>query len=52
VIAEKTLKKRLHLSDINNPELEKIIGEKPANKLREELELISEVYPNLIEKNI
>jgi len=32
-------------SDVNSPELEKIIGQKPAEKLREELELIDEVYP-------
>jgi peptide chain release factor 3 len=33
------------ISDVLNPELEKIIGEKPATELRENLELISEVYP-------
>src|SRR5690606_14452113 len=33
-------------SDINSPELEKLIGEKPSQRLREELELIDEVYPS------
>ncbi|MGQ1784658.1 MULTISPECIES: peptide chain release factor 3 [unclassified Saccharicrinis] len=31
--------------DINNPELENIIGDQPAEVLREELELIEGVYP-------
>ena len=31
--------------DINNPELEQLIGEKPAIELREHLELIEGVYP-------
>ena len=33
------------INDLQNPELEKIIGQKPAQELRENLELISEVYP-------
>ena len=33
------------ISDVQSPELEKIIGQKPANELRENLELIREVYP-------
>ena len=33
------------ISDIQSPELDKIIGQKPANELRENLELITEVYP-------
>lgn len=43
--SKKNIEDTLEFSDINNPELEKIIGEKPAEKLREELELLSEVYP-------
>ena len=31
--------------DVNNPELEKYIGEEAAETLREELELVYEVYP-------
>ncbi|HRG19105.1 MAG TPA: peptide chain release factor 3 [Flavobacterium lutivivi] len=44
--SKKNIEDTLEFSDINNPELEKIIGEKPAEKLREELELLSEVYPD------
>ena len=43
--SRKNIEETIAFSDINNKELEKIIGEKPAQKLREELELISEVYP-------
>ena len=43
--SRKNIEETIAFSDINNPELEKIIGEKPANKLREELELVEEVYP-------
>ncbi len=43
--SKKNIEDTLEFSDINNPELEKINGEKPAEKLREELELLSEVYP-------
>lgn len=43
--SRKNIEETVSFSDINNPELEKIIGEKPATKLREELELIKEVYP-------
>ena len=35
----------LEISDVQSSELEKIIGQKPANDLRENLELIDEVYP-------
>ena len=43
--SRKNIEETIAFDDINNPELEKIIGEKPANRLREELELIEEVYP-------
>jgi peptide chain release factor 3 len=43
--SRKNIEETIAFNDINNPELEKIIGEKPANKLCEELELIEEVYP-------
>ena len=36
----------VEFTDINNPDLDKAVGEKAANTLREELELISEVYPD------
>ena len=35
----------IEFTDVSNPELEKAIGEKAANTLREELHLIEEVYP-------
>jgi peptide chain release factor 3 len=43
--SRKNIEETIAFSDIQSPELEKIIGEKPATKLREELELITEVYP-------
>lgn len=43
--SRKNIEDTIAISDINSPELEKLIKEKPANKLREELELIDEVYP-------
>jgi len=39
------IEETIAFSDVANPELEKIIGQKPADRLREELELIDEVYP-------
>ncbi|WP_299063284.1 peptide chain release factor 3 [uncultured Polaribacter sp.] len=36
----------VEFDDLSNPELEKIVGEKAAETLREEIELISEVYPD------
>ena len=43
--SRKDIEETIAFSDIENPELDKIIGKKPAETLREELELISEVYP-------
>ena len=43
--SRKDIEETIAISDLSSPELEKIVGEKPANKLREELELIEEVYP-------
>ncbi|MEE9406591.1 MAG: peptide chain release factor 3 [Polaribacter sp.] len=36
----------VQFDDLSNPELDKIIGNKAAETLREEIELISEVYPD------
>ena len=44
--AKQTISEGVEFEDISNPELDKIIGEKAANTLREELELVNEVYPN------
>jgi peptide chain release factor 3 len=41
-----SISKGKEFSDLSNPELDKIIGEKAANILREEVELIEEVYPD------
>lgn len=43
--SKKNIEDTIAISDLGSPELEKIIGEKPSEKLREELELIDEVYP-------
>ena len=43
--SRKNIEETIAFSDVQSPELEKIIGQKPADKLREELELIDEVYP-------
>ncbi len=39
------LSKGIVFDELNNPELEKAIGQKSADNLREELEIIHEVYP-------
>ena len=43
--SRKNIEETIAFSDVTNPELEKIIGQIPADRLREELELIDEVYP-------
>jgi len=35
----------IEFNDLSNPELDKIIGETSANTLREEIELVEEIYP-------
>ncbi len=42
---KQTVSDGIEFTDINNPELDKIIGEVHASTLREELELVEEVYP-------
>jgi len=39
------ISKGIEFNDIQSPELEKIIGEKSALALREEMELVTEIYP-------
>ena len=41
----KNIEDVINLTDVNSPELDQLIGEKPANDLRENLELATEVYP-------
>ena len=43
--SRKNIEDTIAISDLMSPDLEKLIGLKPADKLREELELIQEVYP-------
>ena len=43
--SRKNIEDTIAISDLNSNELDQIIGPKPAQNLREELELISEVYP-------
>lgn len=43
--SRKDIEETIEISDINTPELDKLIGEKSANTLREELELVEGVYP-------
>jgi peptide chain release factor 3 len=44
--AKQTVSEGIEFTDLEDPELDQIIGEKAASTLREELELISEVYPS------
>ncbi|MEZ4840823.1 MAG: peptide chain release factor 3 [Flavobacteriaceae bacterium] len=43
---KQTISKGIEFDDVNNPDLDKQVGEKAATKLREELELVYEVYPD------
>lgn len=42
---KQTVSEGVEFTDLENPELDAIIGKKPANNLREELEMIHGVYP-------
>ncbi len=44
--AKQTVSEGVEFTDVDNPELDDIVGEKAANTLREELELVREVYPD------
>lgn len=43
---KQTISEGVEFDDINNPELDNIVGETAAETLREELELVYEVYPD------
>lgn len=45
--SKQTVTESIAFSDINNPDLEKHIGDSLAKKLREDIELIEGVYPDL-----
>ncbi|CAL2085429.1 peptide chain release factor 3 [Tenacibaculum sp. 190524A02b] len=42
---KQTISEGVEFDDINTPELDELVGEDAANTLREELELVYEVYP-------
>ncbi len=44
--SRKNIEETIEIEDISNPELDKLIGPKAATTLREELELVYEVYPD------
>ncbi|AWM12919.1 peptide chain release factor 3 [Flavobacterium sediminis] len=44
--SRKDIEETIAFDDVNNPELDKIVGEEHAEKLREELELVTEIYPD------
>ncbi len=44
--SRKNIEETIKIENLDNPELDKIIGEKAATTLRSELELVYEVYPD------
>jgi len=44
--SKQTVSEGVEFTDINDPELDSMIGKEAAESLREELELVSEVYPD------
>lgn len=48
--AKQTVTERVEIDDVNSPEIDARIGETPAAKLREDLELIEGVYPDFSEQ--
>ena len=48
--SKKNIEDTIAFDDINNPQLEKIIGTKAAAELRDNLELVNGVYPRLTRK--
>src|SRR5690554_4805582 len=44
--SRKNIEETIEIEDVQSPELEKLIGEKAAKTLRDELELVYEVYPD------
>ena len=44
--SRKNIEETIEIEDINAPELDSLIGETAANILREEVELVTEIYPN------
>ena len=48
---KQTVSEGVEFNDVSNPELDEIVGETAANTLREELELVYEVYPEFNQKS-
>jgi peptide chain release factor 3 len=44
--SRKNIEETIEIEDLTNPELDKLVGETAAQTLREELELVYEVYPD------
>lgn len=44
--SRKNIEETIEIEDLNSSELEKLVGEKAAETLREEIELVQEVYPD------
>ncbi len=44
--SRKNIEETIQIEDLNNPQLDDLIGAQAASTLRDELELIKEVYPN------
>jgi peptide chain release factor 3 len=42
----------IEFTDLSNPDLEKYVDEKPANELREEVEMVEEVYPEFVQVSL
>jgi peptide chain release factor 3 len=49
--SKKDIEDTLEISDLSNPELDQLIGEKAADTLREEIELVSGIYPEFNQQN-
>ena len=47
---KQTISEGIEFNDLSNPELDNIVGETAAETLREEIELIDEVYPEFNQK--
>ncbi|MDR0193639.1 MAG: peptide chain release factor 3, partial [Myroides sp.] len=43
--SRKNIEETINISDLSSPELDKLVGEKSANTLRDELEIIEGIYP-------
>lgn len=48
--SKQTVTERVQISDIDSPEIDRLVGEDDAAKLREDMELIEGVYPEFDEK--